>query len=136
MKKKEENKKIDTRKIKYAHLVRFVDDDIIKNQLPNMQLRCTHLSYVVGDLNSNGTEFIDMMCENEKYLYFKSVTDAICYFGDETIQTPFTLKANPIEYLGIKECLTKAEIKQRIKRLGMYFNFIDEENEKTKKLKY
>ncbi len=136
MKFMDEYKRINTKDIKFSHLVKFVDDDIIKNHLPNMQLRCTHLSYVLGYLDNVNKEFIDMMCEDEKYLYFNSVTDAICFFGDDTVQTPFALKANPIELLGIRGNLTKEEIKERIKKIGMYFNFTDKEESLVKKIKY
>ena len=128
-------RKIDPKELEYAHLVKFVDDDIINNHLPNMQLRCTHLYYILGNLSDNKKEFIDMDSK-EKYLYFKSVTDAIYYFGDDTVQTPFVLKANTIELLGIKEKTTCNKIKEHLKKLGMYFNFQDEEEKVKKKVKY
>ena len=136
MKLNDERNKIESKNLKYAHLVKFVDDDIIKNHLPNMQLRCTHLSYIIGNLSVNGKVFTDIMHDDNRYLYFKSVTDAIYSFGDDTVQVPFVLKANPIEYLGIKENLTKEELKERLKKIGMYFNFTDDEKSLVKKIKY
>ena len=120
----------------FANLVKFNNDDMMQNRLPNMNLRCTHLSYIVGEVitKEDGTcIFKDTVSEDEKeYLYFKSILEAQYYICDDTYEEPFVLHQLPIRKLGIQKECKKRALKEKLSHCNLYFNFTDETNEKTK----
>lgn len=130
------DKMYDPDKTMFANLVKFNDDDILKNKLPNMNLRCTHLSYIVGEVISkeDGTPiFKDKVSEEQKeYLYFNSILEAQYYICDDAYEESFVLHMLPIRKLGVQKECNKKELIERLSECNLYFNFTDEIKEQTK----
>lgn len=130
------NKKemIDPKEIMFAHLVRLTDDDLEINRLDNVNVRCTNESYIVGELGKTKDgvpTFLDVMKDNSfGYLYFQTVSDAEYALRPFDGENLFVIHARPLTYLGIYDDLAKEELRQRLVRCGLVFNFMDEDEVK------
>lgn len=136
MRKKNKNKNlINPNEMTFANRVKFTDDDVLRNKTPNMNLRCTHESYILGTKGMNADNlaiFLDTVYEGDTYPYFNSITEAEYELGEHSDKL-FVLGALPVTMLGIKEPCTKEEMLNRIINTHeLYFNFSDDEAIKEK----
>lgn len=129
MKRKNKNL-INPNEIMFANLVKFTDDDVLRNKIPNMNLRCTHESYIIGTkemTDDNLAIFLDAIYDDDIYPYFNSITEAEYELGEHSDKL-FVLGALPITMLGVKKPCTKKEMLDRIiNSHELYFNFSDDE---------
>ncbi len=130
---------INPEKTMFAHLVRLTDSDIKENRLPNYNLRCTHKAYVVGDIEKARYDvpmFLDIMNdESFGYQYFNSISDAEYNLIPEHKNELFTIGARPLIDIGIKEPCTIDELRVRLIKSGIYFNFSELDPEQAKYVK-
>lgn len=130
------NERIDPKTTMFAHLARLTDEDSKKNKLDNFNLRCINEAYVVGKLGNNKDDiptFLDIMEDDSfGYLYFKTVSEAEYTLRPTMEKEPFVIHAVPLTNLGIYDILTKEELRNRLSKCGLIFNFMDEDElEKT-----
>lgn len=129
--------KIDTSKLTFAHLASLTPDDFEANKSNNINLRCTHGDWVVGNVgeDNNGTPVFFDVLDDEKnmYLYFKCVSDAQEFLMDVDEKPEFVVRANPLKDIGITGKLTKGKLKTILSKSGLHFTFMDEEIEQIKK---
>lgn len=130
MRKKNKNL-INPNEMTFANLVKFTDDDVLRNKIPNMNLRCTHESYILGTKEMDADNlaiFLDAIYDdNNIYPYFNSITEAEYELGEHSDKL-FVLGALPVTMLGVKKPCTKEEMLNRIINTHeLYFNFSDDE---------
>lgn len=135
MRKKNKNL-INPNEMTFANLVKFTDDDVLRNKTPNMNLRCTHESYILGTKeisDDNLAIFLDAIYDvSNIYPYFNSITEAEYELGEHSDKL-FVLGALPVTMLGVKKPCTKEEMLNRIINTHeLYFNFSDDEAIKEK----
>ena len=119
---------LNTDKLFYASLSLLTANDVVKNKLPNYNLRCTHQGYIVGELynvDDDIINFLDVIKDDTyAYLYFKTVSDAVNTLDHNTL---FVINANPLSDIGIKDkFITKEDLSRALIKTGLYFNFMDD----------
>lgn len=122
------NEILNTEKLSFASLSKLTEQDLLSNKLFNYNLRCTHQSYIIGELynlDSDSLSFLDMIEDDTyAYLYFKTISDAVNTLYDNNL---FVINANPLTDIGIKnQFITKEELKKELIKTGLYFNFMDD----------
>ncbi len=129
---------IDSEKILYASLLEFMEDDLIKNKTDNFNLTCTFRGHIAGILQEDvygELRFLDVI--NDKtfgHLYFNKVSEANRILFEKEINELFVMNANPIKDIGITGKLTKEQLKQKLSKTGLYFNFMDDNEEINKSM--
>lgn len=125
------NKKklLDPSKVMFAHLANLTEDDIEINKLPNVNLRCTHGDWVVGEksVDFNGTPvFLDLLDdESYGYLYFKNIFEAQIVISQMDEKPSFVVYAAPLTNLGIKKFCTIDELKAILNKGDLHFTYMD-----------
>lgn len=122
---------INPKEMMFANLVKFTNDDILRNKIPNINLRCTHESYIIGTkeiTDDNLLIFLDAIYDNSfSYPYFNSISEAEFNLGEKSNEL-FVLGATPITKLGVTKPCTKEEMLKKITDSHtLYFNFSDDE---------
>ncbi len=129
---------INSTNIMYARSLEFMDEDLRNNKTDNFNLTCTFRGYMVGTLQKDNygvLRFLDIINdETFGYLYFNKVSEAERVLLKQSVTELFVMNANPIRDIGITGEFTKEELVQRLRKVGLYFNFMDDGLGKDPKL--
>lgn len=129
---------INSAKVMYARSLEFMDEDLRNNKTDNFNLTCTFRGYMVGTLqkdNCGVLRFLDIINdETFGYLYFNKVSEAERVLLEQSVNELFVMNANPIKDIGITGKLTKEQLEQKLIKTGLYFNFMDDNEEFNKSM--